>query len=43
MICPKCKRQISYIRIKTGEAVCQKCGVVLPKEEVEKQSKEEQI
>ena len=39
--CPKCLRQISFIRVKSGEGVCQNCNTVTPKVEIERQKKEQ--
>lgn len=33
--CPNCKSWITYIRLKSGELVCRKCGVITTKEELE--------
>ena len=39
--CLECKRQIAYITRKTGEGICQVCGYVMTKEEVDKQREEQ--
>jgi transcription initiation factor TFIIIB Brf1 subunit/transcription initiation factor TFIIB len=39
--CPDCTRQISFIRLKTGEGVCQVCGCIVKPEEVKKQREEQ--
>jgi ribosomal protein L37AE/L43A len=35
--CPRCNRQISYIRVGSGEGICQTCGKIITPEEVQKQ------
>ena len=35
--CPDCGRQVSFVRIKTGEGVCQTCGRILTPLEVKSQ------
>ena len=39
--CTACQRQISFIRLKTGEGVCQVCGHIIKPEEVKKQREEQ--
>lgn len=34
--CPRCERQISYITRKTGEGICQTCGNVISRDELER-------
>jgi uncharacterized Zn finger protein (UPF0148 family) len=39
--CIACGRQISFIRLKTGEGVCQVCGYIVKPEEVKRQREEQ--
>ncbi len=39
--CTACQRQISFIRLKTGEGVCQVCGYIIKPEDVKKQREEQ--
>jgi transposase len=38
--CP-CGRQITYLRRKTGEGICQACGNIVSRDEVERQKREQ--
>lgn len=33
--CPKCKSWFTYIRLKTGDLICRKCGSVTTKDVID--------
>lgn len=33
--CPKCESANIYVRVKTGEIVCLRCGAISPRKETE--------
>lgn len=35
--CLSCGKQITYVRLKTGEGICVTCGTIMPPEEVKAQ------
>lgn len=39
--CTACRRQISFIRLRTGEGVCQVCGTIIKPDEVKRQREEQ--
>lgn len=39
--CPDCNRQLGYIRMRTGEGICQVCGRIMTPAEVKAQKEEQ--